>query len=108
MADTVQPTLYGLSFPRTIDLSSGAKTITFAASADDDLSGVSYAVITFDKGFGSAGSSFYLFGSNDSWADGSSAIQATIPVGARTAPTRSPPSTCATRPATSATTPPPT
>ncbi|MFY9290180.1 MAG: Ig-like domain repeat protein [Methylorubrum rhodinum] len=82
MADTVQPTLYGLSFPRTIDLSTGAKTITFAASADDDLSGVSYAVITFDKGFGSAGSSFYLFGSNDSWADGSSAIQATIPVGA--------------------------
>ena len=82
MADTIQPTLDGLSFPRTIDLSTGAKTITFAASANDDMSGVSYAVITFDKSFGSAGSSFYLFNSNDSWADGSSAVQATIPVGA--------------------------
>ena len=82
MADTIQPTLNGLVFPRNIDLSTGAKTITFAASAEDDSSGVSYAVVTFDKSFGSAGSSFYFFGNSDSWADGSSTVQETIPVGA--------------------------
>lgn len=45
MPDTTAPTLTGLVFPATIDLSKGNVGVTFTASATDDESGVASVVI---------------------------------------------------------------
>jgi probable HAF family extracellular repeat protein len=45
VSDTTPPTLIGLTFPTSVDLSQGSNTITFGVSATDDLSGANYAVI---------------------------------------------------------------
>jgi hypothetical protein len=75
-SDTVGPTLTGLSFDPTIDLSAGAATFHFGASATD-RSGVNDVVLRFDGALGSQ----YIFGSfADPWADGSSASTSTIAV----------------------------
>ena len=51
IADTTAPTLISLTFPSTIDLSSGSQTITASVQAQDNAggSGVDHVVVLFDN-----------------------------------------------------------
>jgi hypothetical protein len=87
-ADTTAPTLTSLSFSSVIDVSGGAKPITFTATGTDDVSGIGDLLIWLKKpinySFSPTGdpSSFSLFIANgnypDTWSDGQTATTFTI------------------------------
>ena len=70
--DNAGPTLTALNFDRTVDLSGGNATFHFSAGATD-RSGISSAIIGIESDTGAYLGRYYLFGNNDSWADGVSA-----------------------------------
>ena len=83
-ADITPPTLTGLTFPRTIDLSAGATAVTFGAQAQDNSggSGIDYVGIRIDKQFATNYSPtdwIYIGGGeNDSWIDSTPTSSTTI------------------------------
>jgi hypothetical protein len=79
--DVTPPTLTSLTItPTVIDLSDGAKEITFTASATDDLSGVGKVVIWVDQKMPSGNELIGLYGSfDDDWEDGQVSVTHTFP-----------------------------
>lgn len=75
VADTTKPVLTSLSFPTTVDVTSGGKNITFTASATDIGLGVNLVSVHFSKSWqnGSSNASLlFTYDSNDSFSDGKS------------------------------------
>ena len=79
--DSTKPLLTGLTFPATLDVSTGARNEPFTASATDNATGIRDVVIRFDKNWdtGSGTRSVDLSGATDSWTDGSSTLVVSIP-----------------------------
>jgi Ca2+-binding RTX toxin-like protein len=77
-ADSIGPTLTALNLPTQV-APGGALTITASAT---DLHGVERVVIDFDKNITAGGTAFDLFGTDDSWADGTSTHSETVPLNA--------------------------
>ena len=67
-ADTTPPTLINLSFPSTIDVSSGSKSVEFGAQAND-ASGISQVVYWFDKKLVTNIGAYSLVGLYSGWDD---------------------------------------
>jgi hypothetical protein len=81
LGDTTAPILTSFSLPTTVDLASGEGELIISASAFDAGSGVDQVVVYFDQNVerayssGGSPSTFSvagLYGSGDSWVDGSS------------------------------------
>ncbi len=72
-ADTTPPVLRSLSLPSTVDVSGGDATVTATVGATDVGMGVDFVYVTLDRNFqtpNGRGSTFYLYDSRDSFADG--------------------------------------
>jgi Ca2+-binding RTX toxin-like protein len=68
-SDTTAPTLTSLTFPTTIDLSSGNQLVSFAAHAEDAVSGVDTVNVWFDKSLTSDVGSHPLWMISSGWID---------------------------------------
>ncbi len=79
--DTTAPQLTSFSItPSVVNVSAGSQTVTFSASAQDDISGVKEVVIWFDKTMPNGYSLVGVYGSyDDPWDDGSCAKALTFP-----------------------------
>ena len=67
--DTTAPTLTSLTFPATINLSSGNQSVSFAAHAEDSGSGVESVIVWFDKPLTTNIGSFALWSIRSGWTD---------------------------------------
>jgi len=77
-ADTTKPILTSLSFPSTVDVTTGGQYISFTAGATDEGSGVDNVYVAFSQSWqGSDGnnSTFLVMDAADSFADGTSSKQ---------------------------------
>ena len=80
-ADTTAPLLTSLTLPDTVDLTTGGTTVTFSAGATDQGMGVERVTIVFRTGWQDGAdidSVVSIYGSDDSYGNGSSSQQAFI------------------------------
>ena len=68
-SDTTAPTLTSLTFPTTINLSSGNQSVSFAAHAEDAGSGVDTVNVWFDKSLTTDIGSYNLWMISSGWTD---------------------------------------
>ncbi len=68
-SDTTAPTLTSLTFPTTINLSSGNQSVSFAAHAEDAGSGVNTVNVWFDKSLTTNIGSYNLWMISSGWTD---------------------------------------